>query len=286
MGVQQQQFLNLLILVLLGTFFSNLYLSWYEILGVLGFTFLFEYYRVGFSRQNIPYSSLSTSLGIMLMMVSFHFYIYLIVIILALFQKYYLKINHRHFFNPSNFALIMALTLFYDDTHIVLGQLGDGLWLGLLLGLLGIVILVRVNRWIIPLFFTLFYLFFQYIFMVIPDPVLIMEDVYDRFYSVSFILFILFMLTDPKTTPSNHGLQIGFSFFVAFFAVGLDYWNGFRIQHLFLSLFFFSLFTPMVESWTKKSKALYGLTFLLFVLATVVIINIERQAPYYFTMDG
>ena len=320
MNVQQQQLLNLFLLLVLGAFFSNLYLLWYEVLGVLVFTFLFDmfvvrwqlpptdtklfevfvasaeanptatklfdYCRVGFSRRYFPYSSLATSIGVMLMMVSTHFYIYLIVIALAVLQKHYLKINKQHFFNPSNFALIIGLFLFYDDAHIVLGQLGDETWLGLLLGVLGMAILIRVNRWIIPISFIFFYLVFQYLFVVSLDPVLIMEEVYYRFYSVSFILFILFMLTDPKTTPSKNYEQIGFAFLVAFFSVGLDYIYGFRIQHLFLSLFFFSLFTPMVEHWNNRSKALVLSTFLLFVLATMVIINIESQAPYYFTMDG
>jgi len=303
LSVQQQQLINLLLLLLLGFFFSNLYLLWYEVLGIFIFTFLFELFvasaeanptvfkqfgscRVGFSRRNIPYSSLSTSIGVMLMMVSSHFYIYLIVIALALLQKHYLKINKQHFFNPSNFALILALSLFYDDAHIVLGQLGDETWLGLLLGVLGIAILVRVNRWIIPVTFIFFYLIFQYFFVVSLDPVLIMEEVYYRFYSVSFILFILFMLTDPKTTPSKNYGQIVFAFLVALFSVGLDYFYGFRVQHLFLSLFFFSFFTPIVEQWHKKSKPLVIVTFLLFALAIMVIINIESQTPYYFTMDG
>ena len=302
MSVQQQQFINLFLLLLLGAFFSNLYLLWYEVLGVLVFTFLFEFVasaeanptvleqfgscRGGFSQRNIPYSSLSTSIGVMLMMVSTHFYIYLIVIALAVLQKYYLKINNQHFFNPSNFALIVALFLFYDDAHIVLGQLGDELWFGLLLGVMAISILVRVNRWLIPLSFTVFYLIFQYLFVVSLDPVLIMEEIYYRFYSISFILFILFMLTDPKTTPSKNYLQISFAFLVAFFSVGLDYFYGFRIQHLFLSLFLFSLFTPMVEQWHNRSNTLLMLTLLLFVLAIMVIINIESQTPYYFTMDN
>ena len=286
MSIQQQQFLNLFLLLLLGSFFSNIYLSWWEIGLVILFTISIEYRRVDKLTLQIPYSSLSTAIGIMLMMVSSHFYIYFIVISLALLQKHYLKINNQHFFNPSNFALIMALFFFYDEAHIVLGQLGDDLFLALLLGVFAIAILVRVNRWLISLFFSIFYLLFQYWFIVSTDPVLVMEEVYHRFYSVSFILFILFMLTDPRTTPSKNYFQIVFAFFLALFSVGLDYVYGFRVQHLFLSLFFFSLFIPMLEHRHKKNKALYVVTFLLFVLVTMVIINIQSQAPYYFEMNG
>ena len=297
-------------MLLFGAFFSALYLVWYEVLGLLFFTLFFEMF-VGCSlrlyRQNkesiffntsifltgcsrglhpTVFSSLSTAIGVMLMMVSSYFYVYLIVIALAILQKHVLKINKQHFFNPSNFALIMALFLFYDDAHIVLGQLGDELWVSLILSLMALAILVRVNRWIISLGFVLFYLLFQYLFVVSSDPVLIMEEIYYRFYSVSFVLFILFMLTDPRTTPSSNYMQLLFAFLIALSSVLLDHFYGFRIQHLFLSLFFFSLFVPLVEQWKNRSKPLFMMTFLLFVLATMVIINIESKAPYYFTMEA
>ena len=297
MSVQQQQFINLFSLLILGFFFSNLYLQWYEIGAVLLFTLFLETFLYTFktSEQNyqkistyLPYSlsALATSIGVMVMLVSPNFWIYLVVISLALFQKHFMRVEGRHFFNPSNFALVMALTFFYDKAHIALGQLGDEVWLIWTLSILAISILVRVKRWIISLAFVLFYLLFEYLFVVSLDPVLIMEEVYYRFYSVSFLLFIFFMLTDPRATPSNAYVQIVFAFLVALLSVVLDYVYGFRVQHLFLSLFFFSLFTPLVEQWYSRSKLLMVVTFLLFVLASVAIISIENQTPYYFTMEN
>ena len=292
MSIQQQQLINLFLLLLLGSFFSNIYLSWWEMGIVFGFTFLFEYvflsdkaYCLGL--KYFPFSSLITAIGVMLMMVSTHLYVYFIIIALGLLQKYYLQINNQHFFNPSNFALIMALLLFYDEAHIVLGQLGESFYLALLLLLMAVFILVRVNRWIISLCFVLFYLLFQHWFVVSSDPVLIMEEIYHRFYSISFILFILFMLTDPRTTPDKHYLQIFFAFLLAISSVGLDYIYGFRVQHLFLSLFLLSLFTPLLEQWNSVDKKnLVFITFSLFILATMAIIFIENQTPYYFTMEN
>jgi Na+-translocating ferredoxin:NAD+ oxidoreductase RnfD subunit len=180
----------------------------------------------------------------------------------------------------------MALLLFYDEAHIVLGQLGDEFWLAIILLSMSVFILVRVNRWLISLSFSIFYLLFQYWFIVSTDPVLLME-IYHRFYSVSFILFILFMLTDPRTTPSSNVWQLFFAFLIALFSTVLDYFYGFRVQHLFLSLFLFSLFTPLLELWhTAEKKSLVSMTFSLFILATVAIIFIENQTPYYFTMEN
>lgn len=291
MGVQQQQLLNLFLLVLVGAYSSNLYLLWYEVGAVLLFTWMFDrLLAVGYNQKRYftrNFSSLSTAIGVMLMMASTHFYIYLVVIALGLFQKYALEINKHHFFNPSNFALIVGLFFFYDEAHIVLGQLGNELWLSGVLLVLALSILVRVNRWRIPLFFTLAYLLFEYLLVVRIDPLLIMEEIYYRFYSVSFVLFILFMLTDPKTTPQKPYQQIIFATLIAFLAVGLERFYGFRVQHLFLALFVFSLFTPLLMEWQSESRAkIAKITLLLFVLAIVVIINIESQSPFYFTMDG
>ncbi|MEA1952768.1 MAG: RnfABCDGE type electron transport complex subunit D [Campylobacterota bacterium] len=222
------------------------------------------------------------------MMVTPYLWLYMVVITLGLFQKQFLTVENRHFFNPSNFALIMALAFFYQDAHIVLGQLGDTLWLKLVLVVVGLAILMRAKRWVIPLGFTIFYLLFEYILVVTYDPVLIMEEVYHRFYSVSFILFILFMLTDPKTTPTNLWQQLGFALVIAFGSALLDRIYGFRVQHLFMILFILSTLVPLLTNWqeSREKKSVLVVTMSLFLLALSVIIHIQSQAPYYFEMDS
>jgi len=279
MGIQQQQFLNLLLLLALGTFFSNFYLLWYEVITILLFTMFTSHLL---NKSFVSLSSLSTAIGVMLMMVSFNLWIYFVVIGLGLLQKKYLKVNNQHLFNPSNFALIFGLLFFYNDAHIILGQLGQELWMVGVLIVLALFILIRVNRWIISLSFVLFYLFFQYFFLISYDPVLLLEDIYYRFYSVSFLLFILFMLTDPKTTPEDSNFQILFSLLIALCSTLLDRYYGFRVQHLFLSLFFFSLFVPLLNHFNRNS---FLKILLIAFLATVVIITIEMKTPYYFMMD-
>ncbi len=234
------------------------------------------------------FSSLSTAIGVMLMMVASHLWIIFLVITFGLLQKHFLRYERRHFFNPSNFALMMGLLFFYHDAHIVLGQLGDSIWLGILVIVLGMAILYRVDRWIIPVGFVVLYLLLQYIFIVESDPVLIMEEVYYRFYSVSFIVFVLFMLTDPKTTPKKHWQQLLFALIIAFGATLLDYNNGFRVQHLFMVLFVASAMVPLFTGWQelRQKKMLIGMSSVLLLLALTAIIYIEIQPPYYFEMDG
>jgi len=288
---QVQQVINLFLLLVLGKYFSEIYLSWNYIFIILLWALLLEHGML-FIKENklsfFSFSSLSTAIGVMLMLATPHSYVYIIVLSLGLVQKHFLTIEERHFFNPSNFALLAALLLFYDDSHIVLGQLGDSLGLKVFVVILALSILIRVSRWVIPITFILVYIATQYLFIVPYDPVLIIDDVYHRFYSVSFIVFIFFMLTDPKTTPSDIWAQIGFSIFLVSIVTSLDYFYGFRVQHLFMALFVLSAMVPLYSVWKKNVNhlRLFVVTIVLLFLALGAIIYIETKPPYYFEMNG
>jgi len=288
---QLQQLINLFLLLLVGKYIAYIYLSWMSIAFVLLFTICIEHFMIYLKEEKLTFlsfSSLTTAIGVMLMMVTPYIWITMTVIAFGLVQKHFLQWQGRHFFNPSNFALMSGLLFFYNDAHIALGQLGDNIWLEFLIIILGVSILYRVNRWIIPLAFTVIYLFLQYIFIVCSDPVLIMEEVYYRFYSVSFIVFIFFMLTDPKTTPENAWMQILFSVAIASGATFMDYYYGFRVQHLFMSLFICSTTVPLFMNWeeTYQRKRLILMSALMLLLSLGAIIYIEIQPPYYLEMDG
>jgi Na+-translocating ferredoxin:NAD+ oxidoreductase RnfD subunit len=268
-----------------------MYLSFIHIIILLLFSFLVEHLFIYIKEQKVTYfssSALTTSLGVILMMVTPHLWIYMLVITLGLAQKHLITYKYQHLFNPSNFALIATLVFFYQDAHIVLGQLGDDLWLAMAVIILGSVILWKASRWIISLSFIIGYLLFQYIGIVQNDPILHFEDITERFYSVSFIVFTLFMLTDPRTTPSKPLYQLLFGIGIAWGVSIMDYYYGFRVQHLFMVLFVLTPASIFLHSYRYK-KENHSLTLFALVLLSLVvsaIIYIEIQPPYYFTMDG
>lgn len=237
---------------------------------------------------HISYSALSTSLGVMLMMFAVHYWIYLLVITVALLQKHFLRWHEKHLFNPSNFALIFALVFFFQDAHIVLGQLGDALWLqGTLLFLAG-AILIRVKRWFIPVSFTLFYLIFQYLIIIPSDPMFITDNIFERFYTISFALFIVFMLTDPRTTPHTYMAQGAYALGLALSTTLMDYSYDFRVQHLFLMLFLFTMMSVLIETFQKET---FPLSYFLKIASICIIVlgiifTIQAQVPYYLEMNS
>lgn len=290
MPIQLHQNINLLFLLIVGSFVAHIHLSWVDILAILAFTLFIEHLFLYLNPKRafyLSYSSISTAVGVIVLMYSADLWIYFMVIALGLFQKHFITIDKRHLFNPSNFSLMMALLFFYHDAHMVLGQLGDELWLGIVVFIVAMVMLIRVNRWVISLAFVLFYLLFQYLFILSYDPVMTFQEIYRRFYSVTFMLFIYFMLTDPPVTPSNWRWQIVFAFVVALFPILLDRWYGFRVQHLFMSIFLFSMSVPFISIFRKKRelKELIKAGVILF-LVIAVIIFIETEPPYYFEMQG
>jgi len=289
---QAQQVINLFLLLILGKYFESVYLDLINIVFLLIYVLCLEYAILYMQYKKFTffsYSPLSTGMGVVLMLATPHFYIYSFVLGLGIVQKHFLSIEKKHFFNPSNFALIMALLLFYDKAHIVLGQLGDTLGVKIGVAILAFGILLRVKRLIIPMAFVISYIFIQYIVIVQYDPILIIDDIYNRFYSVSFIVFIFFMLTDPQTTPENIWTQLGFSITLSFVSSLLDYLYGFRVQHVFMALFIISPLVPLCglgKKNIKDSQRLVIASIVLFVLALSAIIYIEAKPPYYFEMTG
>ena len=286
--VQLEQFAILLILFAAGKITAWVYLGWWQALGMIVFAFVVEHALIWIKRRKIEYvsfSALSTSLGIMVMLVASNIWIYGVVLVLALVQKHFLTIEKRHFFNPSNFALIVAILLFYDRAHLVMGQMGEALWLAVLMVMLALAILIRVDRWRIPAAFVVSYLLFQYLGVVGYDPMVVFENILERFVSVSFLMFVAFMLTDPRVTPSGVWYQVGFGVVVALLAVMMDRWFGFRVQHLFAVLFVLSPWVPLIEKGRSAPWILWAVTIALFCMAIGATFYIENQPPYYFEMS-
>ena len=286
---QLQQFLTLLIVWAIGEVTAHVYLSWIAVVGWIVYSALIEHALIFSRHREITYfsfSSLSTTLGVVLMLVASPGWIYGVVLSLALAQKHWLTVASRHFFNPSNFALIMGMLFFYDRAHVVLGQMGDARWLEIVVMVLAAGILIRVERWRIPLAFVVSYLVLEYLVLVGYDPVLTFETIWERFYSVAFIIFVAFMLTDPRTTPSLPWQQVLFGTSVALLAVLLDRWHGFRVQHLFMVLFVLSPMVPILETPAHDRTHIIIVASLLMFMAVGVVMVIESRPPFYFAMDG
>ncbi len=282
-NIQFQQLLNLTLLTLLAYSNNLLYPSLFTVLSLILFAIAFEAilnYLVD-KKIFIPYSAAITAFGIILMLGWSRWYIPYILIALSLFQKKFLKIDGYHIFNPSNFALIAALLIFFPKAMPIIGQLGKDIITLYIVIILGVFILIRVNRWLISLSFFISFFILSYALFKNLDPYWQIDEFILKFYSTSFIVYIFFMLTDPRTTPNALKYQALFGFLVALCAVLLDFFTGEHLKNIFISLFFVSALCA-VCSHPITNKKLY---FLILAVTSIISILLVNQPSKYFIIN-
>jgi len=278
--IQFQQLINLILLLVLSYQNHTLQTSWLNIATLMLFSGVLE---LIIKRDIfIPYSAFITAIGVVLMVGWLKWYIPYIVIALAILQKHYLKISNSHIFNPSNFALIVAILLFYPKALPIVGELGKQSFIVYFVILIGSLILIRVNRYLITISFLLAYTLLNYLVISKVDTTWSFENYISMLYSTSFIVFIFFMLTDPITTPKKPLHQIYFGVAVASLIVALNYFIGIRVWNQFLGLFLTSiLFTPLYKTMSKEDYKKFTITL---ILALIITTLISLKAPIYFSM--
>jgi Na+-transporting NADH:ubiquinone oxidoreductase subunit NqrB len=144
-------------------------------------------------------SPLITSLGLSLLLRADHWTTMALAGFLAIASKFLFKIGDKHFFNPGNFGIISVLAL-TPDAWVSPGQWGDDWWYALLFAGTGGLVLKRVGRWDTTAAFLGSYALLEAIRNVWLGWT---WDVYcHRLMSGSFLLFALFMVTDPRSIPN------------------------------------------------------------------------------------
>ena len=144
-------------------------------------------------------SALITALGLCLLLRGNDYTTMAIASCLAIASKFLFRFQGKHFFNPANFGIIIALVL-TNDAWVSPGQWGTNWWYLLLFAGMGGVILKKVGRWDTSVAFMLAYASLE-----------AMRNFWlgwgwevwqHQFMSGSLLLFALFMLTDPRSIPN------------------------------------------------------------------------------------
>jgi Na+-transporting NADH:ubiquinone oxidoreductase subunit NqrB len=163
--------------------------------------------------------------------------------LLGVGSKYLIRINRKHLFNPSAFAIVVLL-LTSDHVWVSPGQWGSRLWLVALIVSMGCLILARVSRLDLALGFlgchAALLLFRAW---NIGDPLAIPLH---QMQSGALLIFALFMLTDPRSTPDSRVGRLAFAAAVAVAAHLLLF--RFQIREgLLYALMLISCATPLID---------------------------------------
>jgi Na+-transporting NADH:ubiquinone oxidoreductase subunit NqrB len=195
-------------------------------------------------------SAVITSLGLALLLRADRVSTMILAGTLAIASKFIFTANGKHWFNPANFGIMMAL-MFTPDAWISPGQWGeDWLYLLLFVGLGGIV-LGRVGRWDTSVAF-----FGAYALLEITRNIWLgwtWDVSLHKLMSGSLLLFTLFMITDPRSIPNARSARIGWSIAIAGLAFILR--NYFYINEaIFIALFAISPLTIVLDKFCLADR--------------------------------
>ena len=188
-------------------------------------------------------SALITSLGLALLLRADRVSTMILAGSLAIASKFVFTTAHKHWFNPANFGIIIALVL-TPDAWISPGQWGSDWWYLLLFIGLGGIVLQRVGRGDTSIAFLGVYALLE----VARNTWLgwTWDVSVHKLMSGSLLLFTLFMITDPRSIPNARSARIIWAIAIAGLAFILR--NYFYINEaIFIALFALSPLTILLD---------------------------------------
>jgi Na+-transporting NADH:ubiquinone oxidoreductase subunit NqrB len=209
-------------------------------------------------------SALITSLGLSLLLHADRVSTTILAGSLAIISKFIFTSDRKHWFNPANFGIIIALIL-TPHAWVSPGQWGDDWWYLLLFIGLGGIILKRVGRWDTSVAFLVAYALLEAARNLWLGWT---WDVYThKLMNGSLLLFAFFMITDPRSIPNARSARILWAMAIAGLTFILR--NYFYINEaVFIALFLLSPLTILLDriwiaprfNWSDRQPIDYELT--------------------------
>ena len=197
-------------------------------------------------------SPLVTGLSLSLLLRSHDPAVWLTAGMLAIGSKYLLRIHGRHVFNPACLAIVVLVLT--GRAWVSPGQWGALAFSALLLGGGAALVLGRARRVDTAVAFLGSYaLLLLGRAAILGDPWTIPLH---QMQSGALLVFALFMVTDPRTTPARRATRIAFAASVAALAYALQY--GWQVREgLFYALALLAPAVPLLDRirLTKESPS-------------------------------
>lgn len=141
---------------------------------------------------------------------------------ISIASKYVFRFRGRHIWNPTNFGIVVMLMIASDSMAVLSIQWGSNMWAMLAIWLVGVITIMKVKKFHICAVYVTFFLFFAWIRSLMGEGTFVAEIA--PLTGPMYQLFILFMITDPKTTVSTRRGQMLVAFLIAlaemFFRLG------------------------------------------------------------------
>jgi Na+-transporting NADH:ubiquinone oxidoreductase subunit NqrB len=170
--------------------------------------------------------------------------------VVAIGSKFLLKIRDKHIFNPANLGIVAALTL-TPGTWISPGQWGEEGWYALLFCSAAGLVLQRIGRWDTSVTFLGSYTVLE------TARSLWLGWTWDvtahRLMSGSLLIFVFFMVTDPRSIPDRSRARILWALGIAFLTFMLR--NQFFLATApFWALFWLAPLSPVLDYFWPSDR--------------------------------
>lgn len=160
------------------------------------------------SRQIVvPISAYITCLSIGILLASADTRVYAIAAAWGVLSKHLLRAGDRHYFNPSNFAIVGAVALLHGVATVAPGsQWGGDYRVAILILALGLMMMKRVGRLDLVLAWIGGYVVMSLLRVALGQGGLVFA--LGPMTGAEFALFSFSMIPDPKTNPPTRDLRI------------------------------------------------------------------------------
>ena len=174
---------------------------------------------------------------------------------LAISSKFLLRLDGKHIWNPAGFAIVVLLLAAPAHVWISPGSWGSDVWFATLLAFFAILVLGAARRSDIAIFF-----FATHAALLVArtlwlgDPLAIPLH---QLQSGSLLIFIFFMISDPRTSPDS---RLGRFIFAAWVAA-LAHYMAFFMQMrpaLYIALIALSPFILLIDRILPAQRFSWG----------------------------
>ena len=162
----------------------------------------------------VPISAYITSLAVGILIAANDTWVFAIAAAWGVLSKHLLRVGDRHFFNPSNFAVVAAVALMHGVATVAPGsQWGGDYRVAVLVLALGLMMMKRVGRLDLVLAWIAGYVVMSLIRMAAGQGGLVFA--LGPMTGAEFALFTFSMLPDPKTNPPTRDMRIAWGLAIA-----------------------------------------------------------------------
>jgi Na+-translocating ferredoxin:NAD+ oxidoreductase RnfD subunit len=220
-------------------------------LGVaIGSACLLDFAITAFRTRQLaaPLSAYITALSVALLVESYDWRVYVVVPAWGILSKYLLRDSTRHFFNPSNFGIVMVLMFGHGIASVAPGsQWGADYRVACAILCLGLVMATRLHRLELVLAWLGGFVFMGLMRMALGQGGLVFA--LGPMTGAEFALFTFSMLPDPKTSPPTFAGRMVWGLSIALMDGVLRY---LEVRYsMFYALFTHCALLPLVRGWRR-----------------------------------